>query len=116
MAALQVSAAAIAWVGARAALPSSAAITASFDSSIDGPALQPGCLKPARYDIGKTGGGPPVHSEIPQSGGSMMMRAIPRTTGINFATAINFLSGLWLIASPWVLGAAANNAGTWGAV
>jgi hypothetical protein len=44
------------------------------------------------------------------------MLAIPRTTGINFATAINFLCGAWLIASPWLLGAAAHDAGAWGSV
>jgi SPW repeat len=39
-----------------------------------------------------------------------------RFGGVNFATSANLLAGIWLIASPWIFGAPAVDAGAWGSV
>ena len=39
-----------------------------------------------------------------------------RFPGVNFATAANFVAGLWLIAAPWVFGASVADAGAWWSV
>jgi hypothetical protein len=39
-----------------------------------------------------------------------------RFEGANLATVANFLAGIWLIASPWILGKSAADAGAWGSI